>query len=180
MSFIENLVQTVVTKFKAQGSKVNVSRLSSDWTAAEECLDEFLINSILLGLNEFDGFPDGYGNLLLFSNSQNPPKAISQLEVGGKWKWINSPISSVVVKDNEVFPIQEHSQLISQSHLHVGTTVVAFKLWKPLPHLAIGFSDGSVLIIHGDNEKYESWAFDKSSPNPIGVYALPGGPIAVG
>lgn len=184
MSIIENIVQAVVTKLKAQGSsqgsEIKVSRLSADWSAAEKCFDKFLKNSILLSLNELEGIPKSYGNLLLFANSQNPKEATSQLEVGGKWIWISSSISSVIVKDNEPFAIQEHSELISQTNLHVGQRVVAFRLWEPLPHLALEFSDGSVLVIHGDNGQYESWGFDQWSPDSIGVYALPGGPIAVG
>jgi hypothetical protein len=179
MSFVENIVQAVVAKFSTQGSKVKVSRLSSDWKAAEKCFDEFLKGSVLLGLNEFDGIPEGYGNLLLFSNSKSPKEIASQLEVGGKWMWISSSISSIVVKDDEIFPTQKRSELITQTNLHIGKTVVAFRIWEPLPHLAIEFSDGSVLVIHGDNEQCESWAFDNSHPS-IGVYALPDGPIAVG
>lgn len=180
MSIIENIVQAVVAKFKTQGTAVKVSRLSSDWGAAEKCFDEFLKNSILLGLNEFQGVPEGYGNRLLFSDSQDPKEAKSQLEVGGNWVWISSSISSLILKDDEPFLPQEHSELISKTNLHLGQKVVAVKLWKPLPHIAIEFSDGSVLVIHGDNGQYESWAFDRWGSDAVGVYALPGGPIAVG
>ena len=97
MSFIENIVQSVVAKFSEQGSKPKVSRLSSDWKAAEKCFDEFFKNSIFLGLSEFVGIPEGYGNLLLFSNPKSSKEIASQLEVGGKWIWVSSSISSIIV-----------------------------------------------------------------------------------
>ncbi len=179
MSFVENIVQAVLAKFKTQERKVKAVPLSSDWKSGEKCLDEFLKESVLLGLSEPNGIAGEYGNVLLFSNPRSSEEIASQLEVGGKWIWISSSISSLVVKDDEIFAAQEHSELVKQTSLHIGKTVVAYKIWQPLPHLAIEFSDGSVLAIHGNNEQYESWAFDNLSPS-IGVYALPGGPIAVG
>ena len=177
MSIIENVVQAVVAKFKSQGAKVKTKRLSSDWKLAEKCFDEFLKGSILLGLNDL---PYGTGNLLLFTWPQNPQKVIAQLAVEGCWIWIDSSISTFTLKDDNPFPKQDHSLLISQTAFHVGQTITAFKLWKLLPHLALEFSDGTILVIHGNNGQHESWGFDKRGSDTIGVYALPGGPISVG
>ena len=177
MSILENIAKAVAARFKSQGHKVKVTQLVSDWDLAEKYFDEFLKGSVLLGLSEL---PDGYRNFLLFSKSPNSENTTASLEVGGNWIWGSSEISSLVIKDDEPFPKQDHSALISQVYAHVGQKVVAVKLWKPLPHLAFAFSDGSLFAIHGDNGQYESWGFYQSSPEEVGVYALPGGPIAVG
>lgn len=176
-SILENIVQGVVKKSEAEGREPKVTRLTSDWKLAEKYFSEYLKDLILLGLNDSQ---NGSGNLLLFANLQELQKEIAQIEVGGKWIWVASSISSLNISDNHPFPPQEHSALISETDLHIGQRVIAFKLWQPVPHLALAFSDGSVLAIHGDNGQYESWGFDTLYPPSIGVYALPGGPIAVG
>jgi hypothetical protein len=175
MSIAEKIANAVAARLKSQGHEVKIAQLVEDWDLAEKSFDEFLKGSVLLGLSKL---PDGYGNFLLLSKSQNPKEATAHLEVGGNWIWIRSAVSSLVIKDDEPFPSQDHALLISQVNAHVGQKIVAFKLWKPLPHLALEFSDGSVLAIHGDNGQYESWGFQQSGA--IGVYTLPGGPIAVG
>ncbi len=175
-SVLENIIQDVLAKFKSQGIEPKVTRLSSDWKLAEQYFDKFLKGLILIGLSEL---PDGPGNLLLFAAEQDVQKPIAQVEVNGSWIWNISSISSIILDDNQPFPWQDHSALISETNTHIGQKVIAFKLWEPLPHLALEFSDGSALVIHGDNGQYESWGFEKS-PDSAGVYALPGGPIAVG
>ena len=177
---IEYIVRTVTAKLKSQGIKSKTTRLTSDWGEAEKYLDRFLKNSILLGLNQTQQIPEGYGCYLLFSKSQDPKEAASQLEVSGNWIWISSSISSLTISNNEPFSTQAHSELVSQSNLHIGQKVIAFRLYRPLPHLALEFSDGSVLAIHGDTGQFESWVFDTWGSNSVGVYAISGGPIAVG
>jgi hypothetical protein len=177
MSILENIVKAVATRLRSQGQDVKVGQLVEDWALAEKYFDEFIKGSTLLGLSEL---PDGFGNYLLFSKSQNSKEATASLEAGGNWIRVNSPISSLAIKNDQPFSKQDHSVLISQVYAHIGKKVVAVKLWRPLPHLALQFSDGSLFAIHGDNGQYESWGFYKSSPEPVGVYTLPGGPIVVG
>jgi hypothetical protein len=176
MSVVDDIVKAVSKNLKSQGYEGEISQLTPRWDLAEKYLTEFLIGSYLLGLNKW---PTGYGNLLLFSRDQDYENAHMQLEVGGSWAWINSPISTIIIKDDEPFQRQEHAILISKSNAHVGSQITAFKIWKPLPHIAIEFSDDSLLVIHCDAAPYESWGFRKYSPDSFDIIALPGGPIAV-
>ena len=176
MSILENIARAIAARLKPHGHDVKIGRLVEDWNLAEEYLDKFLNGSVLRGLSKL---PDGYGNLLLFSKSQNQ-EATASLEIGGKWLWITSTLPSLAIQDDQPFSSQDHSLLISQVNAHIGQKIVAFKLWKPVPHLALEFSNGSALVIHANNGQYESWGFYQSSPDAVGVYALPGGSIAVG
>ena len=175
-SIVDNIVQAVAAKFRAQGNNVKVTQLTSDWGLAESNFQELLNGSIFLGLNEFQ---QSFGNRMLFAHKADPGEPFANLEVAGTWKWTTLSIESLLVKDDEPFSKQEHSELIAQTQLHMGQNVVAFKLWRPIPHLALEFSDGSVFVIHGNTGEYESWNFE-TSRDTIGVYAVSGGPIAVG
>jgi hypothetical protein len=176
----KNIVKSLSGYLNSRRNKVPKQGSASGIKLAEDVLNKYLLGSTLLGLNKMDEFPEGYGNLLLFSKSDLDEKATMQLEVLGGWIWIDSSLTSFVINDDEKLPLQSISTLLSISNLHVGKKVTGIKLWEALPHIAIEFSDGSLFVIHGDNSIYESWAFDNWEPISIGVYALPGGPIAVG
>jgi len=177
MPIVDDIVKAVFGKLKSKGYEGKISKLTSRWDLAEKYLNEFLVGSYLLGLNKL---PVGYGNLLLFSTDQNPENAHMQLEVGGSWVWTNSPISSINIRDDEPFQQQEHAALLSTSTAHIGNKITGFKIWKPLPHIAIEFSDGSLFAIHCDASPFESWGFRKFGQYSFDIIALPGGPIAVG
>jgi hypothetical protein len=177
---VRDIIRSLADNITSHQKKIKKLNPDSGIALAESVLNKYLLGSTLLGLNKMEEFPEGYGNLLLFSRSDPTDTATMQLEVMGGWIWMDSSIKSLVISNDEVFPHQPLAALISQSHAHVGQKIIGIRLWEGLPHIALEFSDGSVFAIHGDNNIYESWAFDNWGPKSIGVYALPGGPIAVG
>jgi hypothetical protein len=173
------LAKSLAPKLQADGHKVEVKALVSDWKLALQYLEESLVGLVLIGLSESD-VPKGLGRFLFFAAPQELEKHIASVEVGGNWIWTESSIPDLVLEDDKPFPEQELSVLLSNVNVHIGQKVIAVGLWEPMPHLAVEFSDGSVLVIHGDAGPYESWTFQTWGPGSRGVYALPGSRISVG
>ena len=142
---------------------------------AEQKLRVALAGSRLVGLSEVDGKP---GNLLLFSSTEGLAEVDSELEVNGEWTWSFGSVSSASlpgVPDKEDGSTQD---LLANCDEHAGALVVNVRLWAGLPHLAIEFSDHSLLVINGHCGSYESWGYTRWHGG-IGIHAMPGGPVAV-
>ncbi len=176
MSSVHDLLRLLVARLKLEGIPFTVSGLVSDWDLAEKTLSSRLTGCTLFGLSQL---PDGPGNFIWFTRAPQSNDWTSSLEVGGGWIWSKLPMASLSIQDDEPFPSQDTSALLAAVNQHIGQRVVSVRLWRSLPHLAIEFSDGSVLRIHGDAGNYESWGFSEGGSQHIGVYALPGGGIAV-
>ena len=134
-----------------------------------------LTGSRLEGLSEIDGKP---GNLLLFSSKDGLGEVDSQLEVNGSWSWSLGAVSSATLPGGHNTADWSTQDLHAKCKEHTGNHVVNVRLWPGFPHLAIEFSDRSLLVINGHCGPYESWGYTKWHGG-IGIYAMPGGPVAV-